>query len=152
MIRFSRRGRAGANYQAINLQVDAGVRQGKRECAMVVLVQLDFSTAFNSTDKNAVYRTLQVYAVPVDDMELLRRMQTFIMMDPLIRILRAPSRTWKPTGGGPMVVPTRGTGQRAKITRNSGSHPAPIYFDDILLVTFGPDPSTLLAMVQGWEP
>ncbi len=51
------------------------LEQGQREKTVVAVVQLDFSTAFTSTNMNAINRTLEAYGVPEADIELLTRMQ-----------------------------------------------------------------------------
>ena len=52
------------------------LEQGRREQTTVVVLQLDFNTAFTSTNLNAVYSTLEAYGVPEADISLIRRMQT----------------------------------------------------------------------------
>jgi len=51
------------------------LEQGQRERTVVAVVQLDFSTAFTSTNMNAINRTLEAYGVPEADIKLLTRMQ-----------------------------------------------------------------------------
>jgi len=50
--------------------------QGQRERTTVAVVQLDFNTAFTSTNPEAVYKTLDAYGVPEADIALIKRMQT----------------------------------------------------------------------------
>jgi hypothetical protein len=68
-----RRGRSTRRQISRLIQM---LEQGKRERATVVVMQLDFNTAFTSTNMNAVYQTLEAYGVPDADIELLKRMQS----------------------------------------------------------------------------
>jgi hypothetical protein len=51
------------------------LKQGRREKTTVVVVQLDFNTAFTPTNPDAVYKTFEAYGVPAADIAVVKRMQ-----------------------------------------------------------------------------
>ena len=69
----ARRGR-GTRRQVYSLMQI--LEQGRREKAVTVIIQLDFNAAFTSLRPEAVYRTMEAYGVPGQDIALMQRMDT----------------------------------------------------------------------------
>ncbi len=61
------------------------LEKGQRERAVVAVVQLDFRTAFTSTNMNAVNWTLDAYGVREADIDLLKHIQAgswYLVLNP----------------------------------------------------------------------
>ncbi len=68
------RGRSGRGTKRQIYKLLQMLEQGRLERTVAIVVQLDFKTAFTSTNMRAVYRTLKAYCVPTADIALLKRM------------------------------------------------------------------------------
>ena len=71
------------------------IERGKRAKQVVVVVQLDFNSAFTSASQRAVRRTLDAYGIPLEDIALIQRMQDgswYYVENAFEQQLRATSR------------------------------------------------------------
>jgi hypothetical protein len=132
-----------------------------------VVLQLDFNTAFTSTNLNAVYSTLEAYGVPEADISLIRRMQTnswYSVVNPFGETaacdLEKGMKQGDPTSPGNFLTvmdpilrilsasgrgwklagerPSLGPpGRQAQQIGSCASDPSAAFLDDIILVTLG---------------